>query len=131
MTAKCPKKSSNSNQKCFSYDIARFGIVRYTCIIWQIKDAFICVNGRKSAKLINTRIRSNCSNESNGLGDQNVVHLYMGRLWMLPQNQQEEKGNSRKRSNKKKAFIKKIVNIFAENEIVNFTLHSFTISKQR
>ena len=62
------------------YNIVRFSIVRYSCIIWQIKDAFICTNGRKSAKLINTRIRSNCSNESNGLGDQNVVHLYKDRL---------------------------------------------------
>ena len=41
------------------------------------------------------------------------------------------KSNSRKRSNKKRADIEKVVNIFAENEIVNFTLHSFAISKQR
>ena len=39
----------------------------------------------------------------------------------MSQNQQEEKNNSRKRSNKKKAGIEKVVNTFAENEIVNFT----------
>ena len=47
---------------------------------------------------------------SNGLGDQNEVHLYVGRLWIVPQNQQEgmetvERGATKKEQIQKKLSI--------------------------
>ena len=41
-----------------------FSIVRHNRTIWQIEDAFICIDGRKGAEQINTSIRSNCLYES-------------------------------------------------------------------